>query len=399
MSSRPTHHSYPIVAPDPVALAQAVREAARRLGLVDVAFTDLRADEAGKTALDRWLGQNFHGEMAYLEQPPRHDPRPLAPDAKTLISVAMRYERRSRDEHSRAWGSAAEIATYAWGADYHTVLWDKLEVLADGICQLVGRDVRPRICVDTSPLLERSTARRAGLGFVGKSTMLIIPGAGSDFVLGELFVDVALPSGAPPPDRCGACTACLDACPTRAFVGPYVLDARRCISYLTIELRGPIPRELRPLVGTHLFGCDVCQEVCPFNRSVKARSVDSLLDARPTQCSPDPTAWLGLTSTGYRKLVRGTALRRAGRAQLQRNAAVVLGNLREPRHVPVLATALLREKSPLVRQHVAWALGQIGDKAARTALREAAALETSPAVREEIDEALTQSSSSTTTGA
>jgi epoxyqueuosine reductase len=254
------------------------------------------------------------------------------------------------------------IARYARGEDYHLVLRDRLVALADRISAELGRPVVSRPCVDTAPVLEREWAERGGLGFVAKNTMVIAPGLGSYVVLGELLLDVELPTTAPAEPtkpRCGSCRSCLDACPTQAFANAYVLDARKCISYLTIEHAGVIPRELRRAIGTWIFGCDVCQEVCPFNAGtgepedpqLRPRSVDHAL--------PDLVALAYINTNQMRQFVRRTALRRTPRASLLRNVAVALGNTGDPAAIPALVH-LLANPHPLVRLHAAWALGELG---------------------------------------
>jgi len=241
------------------------------------------------------------------------------------------------------------------------------------------------VCVDTAPLLEHEIARAAGLGFSGKSTLTIVPGLGSYVLLGELITELELTPSEPVKAGCGGCRACLDACPTGAFVDAHVLDARRCISYLTIENQGVIPRELRSRLGTRVFGCDVCQEVCPFNASSTPKPGAPELEPRPALATLDLVGLLELGAAGYRKLVRRTALRRVTRDTLARNAAVALGNTRDERAVPPLARALGSHSSPLVRAHAAWALGELGELAtdARNALAQAAAGDADADVREE----------------
>jgi epoxyqueuosine reductase len=251
------------------------------------------------------------------------------------------------------------IARYARGEDYHLVVKQKLGVLAGRLAQA---GVGSRAAVDTAPLLERDLAERAGLGFVGKNTMVIVPGLGSYVVLGELLLDAeAAPTEGDTRKRCGSCRACLDRCPTGAFVDEHVLDARRCISYLTIEHTGEIPVELRPLMGAMVFGCDICQEVCPFNTAVSAGHAEppapELTAGREV---PELIALLQIGTAQHRKLVRRTALRRVHRAQLQRNAAIALGNLGDAAAVPALTEAAANGH-PLVRPHAAWALARIAD--------------------------------------
>jgi epoxyqueuosine reductase len=337
--------------------------------------------------------------MTYLGGPgDRTDPKSLLGSAKTVVSVALPYGGsltplgRHQNDPEPLVGS---VARYARGSDYHRVLKDKLYDLAKACARIVGRAVACRACVDTAPLLEREAARRAAIGFTGKSTMTIVPGVGTFVLLGELLLDVAIAGG----DEtvvagCGRCTACLDACPTGAFVGPYVLDARRCVSYLTIENKGAIERDLRPLVGTRVFGCDVCQDVCPFNASESPRPGAPELHPRPELDAPNLVALLELTATGYRKLVRRSALRRVGKKQLQRNAAVALGNTKSKDAVEPLCTALASDPSELVRAHAAWALGElgaVGGDRSRAALERAAASDSDRTVREEASLALSRS--------
>lgn len=305
--------------------------------------------------------------MGYLSEGRRSDPRALMPGAQSVICVAMPYAtntpfvplKRLARERRRGDG-LGEIAGYAQGSDYHPLLWNRLLALGDILADLVGRPVLARPCVDTAPLLERALAARAGLGFIGKNGLLIAPGGSSLLVLGELLVDVELPHASPMKERCGDCTSCLTACPTAAFVGPYVLDARRCIAYLTIELQSSIPRELRPLIGTRVFGCDVCQSVCPFNApgtQARAGAAPELVSKRSGLSLIE---LLELGASRYRSVVRRTALRRVSRAQLARNAAVALGNLGDRQHTAALYRVALGHSSVLVREHATWALGRLG---------------------------------------
>lgn len=382
----------PPPAASPAALALEIRAAALALGFARVGFCPIEPFAEATLALERWLAQGHHGEMAYLTGGSRGAPSELLPGAKTLVVVALAYDRGAPTPPvARPLPPTALVARYARGADYHRVMKERLRQLADRCAELSGRAIIARPCVDTAPLLEREAARRAGVGFTAKNTMTIAPGLGSHVLLGELLLDIELdlaPTGAAIAAGCGSCRSCLDACPTGAFVDPYTLDARRCISYLTIELRGPIPRELRPAIGRWVFGCDICQEVCPFNHSPKPRASDAALAPRPATSDLDLCALLALGSSGHRRLVRDSALKRINRACLQRNAAVALGNTGEPSVVPALADALTRNPSALVRGHAAWALGRIGTGAAQQALAGARARETDSFVLEEIEAAI-----------
>jgi len=371
-------------------LAERVRAAGQQLGFVRVGFAAVDPLELGAERLSAWLDAGRHAEMDYLVDGPRHDPRQLLVEAKTLIAVALAYPAsadlvplRSSEDGPPLIGI---IARYARGEDYHNVMRKKLRRLADAVANLLGRPVLARHCVDTAPLLERAAAERAGLGFPAKSTMTIIPGVGSYVMLAELLVDAEIAADAPMAPRCGACRLCLDACPTGAIVDAHVVDARRCISYLTIESSGPIPRDLRPLIGARVFGCDVCQDVCPFNASAEGKPSAPELAPRANLAAPDLIGLLELGSARYRQLVKQTALRRTHRAQLARNAAVALGNSKDVRAVIPLARAVAAHTSGLVRGHAAWALAEIGAEAREHALQVltcAAEHDADPFVREE----------------
>jgi epoxyqueuosine reductase len=350
-----------------VELAARVRAAGQELGFVRVGFAAIDPLELGAERLSVWIQAGRHAEMDYLLEGPRHDPRRLLSEAKTLIAVALAYPATPDLVPLRASAESPPltgiVARYARGEDYHDVMRKKLRRLADAVANLLGRPVLARHCVDTAPLLERAAAERAGLGFAAKSTMTIIPGVGSYVMLGELLVDAEIAADAPIAQRCGSCRLCLEACPTGAIVGDHVIDARRCISYLTIESSEPIPRELRPLIGLRVFGCDICQEVCPFNATAEHKPSAPELAPRSNLNAPDLIGLLELGSARYRQLVKGSALRRTHRAQLARNAAIALGNTRDERAVIPLARAVASHTSPLVRGHAAWALGEIGEAA------------------------------------
>jgi epoxyqueuosine reductase len=333
------------------------------------------------------LRRGLGGELGYLKRTEelRRDPAKLVPWAVSVVSVGMGYfaplPRPQPGEPGRGW-----ISRYAWGEDYHEIVRERLERLLEKIRELAGTDVQGRAFVDSGPVLERDLAGVAGIGWIGKNTHLISPRHGSYFFLGELFLSLELSYDRPIRDRCGHCDLCLKACPTGAFVGPYLLDARRCISYLTIELKGPIPRHLRPLIGHHIFGCDICQEVCPYNVKAKATEERAFLP-RPGLYAPELASLLSLTEEEFRRRFRKSPIRRAKRRGFLRNVAVALGNAKRTEAVPALAAALA-DPEPLVRAHVAWALGEIGSDEAIRALQERAAVEADPEVREEIAHAL-----------
>jgi epoxyqueuosine reductase len=280
----------------------------------------------------------------------------VLPEVRSVVMVGRSYQ-PSEEVENPANGVPGRVARYARGADYHDVLRRHLLALLAWL-QAERPGCRGRAVVDTAPLLERDFARRAGLGWFGKNTMLLNKHLGSYLFLGALLVDVELQPDAPhATQHCGTCTACLDACPTAAFPAPYRLDARRCISYLTIELRGPMPEELRPGVGDWLFGCDVCQEVCPWNRKAPP-GADPELQGPPGAEALDAVAVLALTEEEFRRQFRGTALTRAKRRGLARNAAVVLGNCGDARALPALRRALA-DPEPSVRDAAQWAIDAI----------------------------------------
>jgi epoxyqueuosine reductase len=251
------------------------------------------------------------------------------------------------------------MSRYAWGTDYHNVILGELRRLAQWIDSQIEKRLTYRAYVDTGPLLERELARQSGLGWIGKNTNLIHPKKGSYFFLGELLLDLELEPDAPfADDRCGSCTACLEACPTGALVAPRTLDARRCISYLTIEHRGAMPEEMRPRIGDWVFGCDVCQEVCPWNRRFARPAREPAFS--PVHATLDLVEMLALDETKFRSRFRETPLWRTRRAGLLRNAAVVLGNLGDPTAVPALERAL-SDPEPLVAEHAAWALSRLAE--------------------------------------
>jgi epoxyqueuosine reductase len=327
----------------------------------------------GFDRLKEWLDQGYAGEMSYMHRQAeaRRHPSSILPEVRSVIMVGMNYNNRgSRIEDRgtndlRSSAPMGKVARYAQGLDYHDVLWRKLNQLLERIQEEVP-GCRGRGVVDTAPLLERDFARRAGLGWFGKNTMLLNKRLGSYFFLGALLLNIKLQADPPhETSHCGTCTACLDACPTQAFVAPGQLDSRRCISYLTIELRGPIPEDLREPMGDWLFGCDVCQEVCPWNRKAPpGREPD--LQPRADLAALDPIVLLGLSEEEYRQRFRGAALTRAKRRGLLGNAAIVLGNRGDPASLPALRRAL-SDPELLVREAARWAIERIQESGISTA--------------------------------
>ncbi len=306
----------------------------------------------------------------------RSHPRTLWPQARSLVAVAWNYHRPDEPD-----GNAAGIARYARGRDYHRAVGSRLKALAR-FARAEWPGCEARTSVDTGPFLERTWAERAGVGFIGKHAHVITPEAGNWAMLGELVVDVALEPDPPAVRRCGTCTRCMDACPTGAIPAPYQVDARRCISYLTIELSDAIPAELRPLVGQRIFGCDDCLDACPWNRFAQAAQ-SAEVRARPGLLETPLADWLRLDAEAFKAAFTGTAVLRAGRDGFLRNVCVALGNRGLEADAPALERAL-SDDAPLVRRHAAWALGRIGGAAAARALAAAAQSEHDPDCRAEI---------------
>ena len=350
------------------ALARAIRQWGAELGFqrVGIAGTSLSQDEA---RLMEWLAQGFHGEMAWMQRhgSKRSRPQALVPGTIRIISVRMDYwpAQAAPAGTQLADPLGAYLSRYALGRDYHKVLRQRLQKLASRIEAEVG-PFGYRAFTDSAPVLEKAIARDAGLGWIGKHTNLIDATAGSWFFLGELFTDLPLPVDAPAEEHCGTCTACLDSCPTRAIVAPYRLDARRCISYLTIELRGSIPEDLRASLGNRIYGCDDCQLVCPWNRFAQATQ-ESGFAPRHDLDRATLVSLFGWDETTFLARTEGTAIRRIGHVCWLRNIAVALGNADHHPDVVSALEARRDDPSALVREHVDWALRQQALKAGQTA--------------------------------
>ena len=372
-------------------LKERIRETAAMVGFDLVGVTSAapmpEAERSGLAALRSGL---LEGMGWITEERIRLscDPSRLLPGARSAIVLGKSYpvagfpESLPIDDEPRG-----RVARYAWGDDYHDVFPPRMVRLVDALAASTGRRPTARFFVDSGPLAEKALAARAGLGWFGKNGCILTPGYGSWVLLAEILTDLELEPDPPLRRDCGRCRICIHSCPTGALVAPYVVDARRCVSYLTIEHRGAIPRELRPAIGDRVFGCDVCQEVCPHNRLDKP-AIDPALVAR-SGVGPILALipLLGLDGDGFKRLFRGSPVLRAKRRGFLRNVAVALGNARDPAAVPALASALTDEE-PLVRSHAAWALGRIGGAAARLALERALAREGDEGVQGEIRLAL-----------
>ncbi len=336
-------------------LAALIKAQAYGLGFDLVGITRLGPAETAPM-FDDWISRGYAGEMSYLQRwaDKRRDTRLPFPGASSAIVVGLNYG-----------GTAppGPIARYARGDDYHDLMWEKLDSLHDWISTATGSPISGKSYVDTGPILERDLARRAGLGWFGKNTNLINPGLGSFFFIGALLVDLELEPDTPfEADRCGTCTRCLDACPTDALIAERVLDATKCISYLTIEARGAMPVELRDKIGSLIYGCDICQDVCPWNQSFSRDATFPELDARTALASNDSRTIareiLGLDTERFRAAFKGSPMKRAKLAGLKRDAAVALGNQGNADDIAVLTEAAA-SPDPLVSEHASWALGQL----------------------------------------
>jgi epoxyqueuosine reductase len=365
-----------------LAIKEAIREQARSVGFDRVGFAPAQLpNEAAHLA--EWLARGYHGEMAWMEKTParRTDGEQSFAGTGTLLCCGLNYYQGPRGSSSALKGV---ISTYAQGDDYHDVLVEKLKRLALFIADRFG--VPAKIYVDTGPLLEKGYAVAAGLGWLGKHGNVIARRGSSWFFLGEILLPLALPPDEPERDHCGTCHRCMDACPTAAIVEPFVVDSRLCISYLTIELRGFVPRHLRALIGNRIYGCDDCQDVCPWNRFAE-RSEDAAFFPREPLASLDLIALLRLSRGEYLRATQGSAIRRARYAGFLRNVAIALGNSGDPLALPALVEAL-DHAEPLVRGHSAWALGRLGERRALAPLCQRLHREETDVVREEIEWAL-----------
>lgn len=394
----------PATVTDPARLAAEAKAEARAAGFDLCGITTSETFAREGHALAEWVARDYHGEMAYMAHnaPRSPHPRAVAPDARALVVVGLYYgeavpgrgallrgaEGASAGVPERAApGPRGRLSRYAWGSDYHAVMEPGLRRLAGFLLERGAR--LARYYVDTGPVIDRAAARRAGLGWYGKNTMIIARGGyGSWVFLGEILTDLPLPPDPPARGSCGRCRICLDACPTGAIVAPYTVDARRCISYLTIEQRGVIPRGIRPQIGDHIFGCDICQAVCPHNAKTMARSHPEFAPRPGVGARPELIPLLNIGAEEFRRRFRGSPVTRTRRRGLRRNVAVALGNARDPAAVPALLGALADEAEPLVRGHAAWALGRIGTAEAQDGLRARLARELDPYVRDEITAAL-----------
>jgi epoxyqueuosine reductase len=338
-------------------LKQTIKDKARQLGFILAGVTTPEPPPHLST-FENWLAQGRHGTMDYLATDRarlrRADPRQILPECRSILVLGTPYSPPS----PRRRGDGGEVASYAWGADYHDVLPERMKELVSFIEEQAGRPVKNRWYTDTGPLLERDLAQRAGIGWIGKNTCLINPSHGSYFLLSEILLDLDLEPDPPlTTDHCGTCTRCIEACPTDCILPDRTLDARRCISYLTIELKEDIPVELREKIGDWVFGCDICQAVCPWNRF--AGEGDPAFEMKTPP--PSLTEELTLSHGAFNQRFKGSPIKRAKRRGYLRNVAVAIGNTGDMHALPVLQNAL-NDEEPLVREHARWAIEQIQKK-------------------------------------
>jgi epoxyqueuosine reductase len=340
------------------ALTQRIKTEALALGfdLVGVAPAQSRPELA---FFERWIDAGYAGEMHYLKRSleRRRDLQQVLPEAQSVVVCGLNYDTdypysTTQDDATRGW-----IARYAWGADYHQCMQEKLAQLRQCVSELVPHGVASKLYVDTGPVVERVYAKYAGLGWFGKNTCVLNARLGSWLFLGELLLTIPLEYDRPTPDHCGTCTRCIDACPTEAILAPYVLDARRCIAYLTIELKGSIPEDLRPHMGNHVFGCDICQDVCPWNRK-RLFTTEEALQPQPEYVYPPLEELARLTPAEFKQRFRGTALERTKHRGLLRNVCVAMGNSGNTAFIPLLEH-LQHDTEELIREHATWALARL----------------------------------------
>lgn len=340
-----------------------IKRKARELGFNLIGLTQAKPSPM-LAAYKRWIEEGMHGKMGYMAREDRvirrEDLTNVVPGAKSILMVGLDYRTLTIPDKILYDPTRGRIASYAWGLDYHDIMTPRLEMLAQWLAQQVESPAEQRVYVDTGAVLERSHAQQAGMGFIGKNTMLIHPRRGSYFFLGEIITSIDFDEYDEPHRKtmCGSCTRCLNACPTDAFPQPHVLDARRCISYHTIENKGWIDRELRADFGNWVYGCDICQEVCPFQRFSLTSEEQAFFPVDEELVAPPLMDLLLLTDEAFKAQFKGSPIERIRRKRLVRNACIAAGNSGDLRFVPVLIQ-LLYDAEPLVRGHAAWALFQI----------------------------------------
>ena len=375
-------------------LTQQIYQRANKLGFELVGITPAAQSET-IARYRQWIENGYAGKMGYLERhlPLKADVRQLLAEAKSVISLGINYYTLDPPKALAEDPARGQISRYAWGDDYHDVIRQRLSELIDFIKQAAETELRTRVCVDTAPIIEREYAQKAGLGWIGKNTNLIHWRSGSWYFLAEVLINIDLESDTPAVrGSCGTCTLCIEACPTDAIIEPNVLDSRLCISYLTIELKDGIPKALRPKIGNLIFGCDICQEVCPWN-SKAVPTDEPAFQPRAENFVPKLLSLMGMTQQEFSRRFKRSPIKRTKRRGFLRNVLVAIGNWGDRRAVPALKDALTDDE-PLVRSHAAWALGRIGGDTAKQILQTRLTVETEQEVITEIQDALLETKQS-----
>ena len=369
-------------------LTQQIQTRAHELGFELVGITPAERSQTIQR-YRQWIANGYAGKMGYLERhlPLKEDTRTLLQEAKSVISLAMNYWTLDTPKDLAEDPGRGQISRYAWGDDYHDVIHERLLLLVKFIKNTAETELKSRVFVDSGPILEREYAQKAKLGWIGKNTNLINWRSGSWYFLSEVLVSIELESETQPlRGSCGTCTKCIEACPTDAIIEPNLLDSRLCISYLTIELKDSIPKELRPEMGNLIFGCDICQEVCPWN-SKATPTTEPAFQPRHGNLAPELLTLIDMTQTEFSKRFKGSPIKRAKRKGFLRNVIVAIGNWRSRTAVPALKKVLIDDE-PLIRGHAAWALGQVGGENAKQALDTRLKSEDDSEVISEIQDAL-----------
>jgi len=375
---------------DIASLTKSVKGKARELGFDLVGISPVDSFPENQFYKE-WLARGFAGEMRYLERDPekREDIRNIVPEAKSVISCGVNYNTDYPYSVDESDGNKGWISRYAWGDDYHDVMNERLLLLEGHVRENAQKDIRSRVYVDTGPILERVYGKYSGIGWYGKNTCLINQDIGSWIFLGEIITDIELDYDSPVPDRCGTCTRCIDACPTGALRGPYVLDSNLCISYLTIEFRGKIPFGLREKLDNNIYGCDICQDVCPWNREAKVSESESFRP-RNSLYNPDLIYLSQLSVEEFRRVLKNSPIKRAKRSGFIRNVMVAMGNSGNKALIPHIEEAL-KDEEALVRAHAAWALWKLAGNESFDTLSKHLHVEADDSVREEIGSILNMS--------
>jgi epoxyqueuosine reductase len=349
-------------------LRAAIRNKALALGFDAVGFAKAELSPAVREGLAGFLAQGYHGDMGWMaaKAERRADPRTLWPEARSVIVLGLNYGPAEDPFALKDATDKGDVSVYARNRDYHDVIKKRLKALARWMAERHG--ARVKVFVDTAPVMEKPLAEAAGIGWQGKHTNLVSRAFGSWLFLGEVFTDLDLEAGPAESDHCGECRRCLDTCPTKAFPAPYQIDARRCISYLTIEHEGPIPRELRPLMGNRIYGCDDCLAVCPWNKFARAAQ-EPAFQPRAALAAPRLAELAALDDAAFRRLFSGSPVKRIGRDRFVRNVLIAIGNSSAPGLVAVV-TPLLADTSPLVRAMAVWALARLADESALAEARQ-----------------------------